>query len=180
MRYEDARGCLGGWLLAGLALLGGCGGREPEATGVNRTTWQSVYQGALDALGRRDLDGLMVLLSPVGRVSLEQDLQGFCGLLAHPTEGPRLMLKVRQRWPDVPAELVEGARAGRLRDAWTLFMTAGTPAGVLPRQAGLRVDPERPDEAMAFYRYGDGAELPIAFKRVKGVWAIERLTLGSS
>ena len=86
---------------------------------------------------------------------------------------------VRQRWPEVPADLVEGARAGNLRSAWQLFMRAATPQDVPPVQAGLKIDPSRPDEAEVLYRYGTGPEQPILLKRVKGVWAVEKLSLGS-
>jgi hypothetical protein len=115
----------------------------------------------------------------VGRQTLEQDLRAFCALLASPTQGPRLMAQVRQRWPEVPAELVEGARGGNLRSAWSLFMRSATPPDLAPVQGGLKIDPTRPDEAEVLYRYGAGTEQPVLLRRVQGVWAVEKISLGS-
>lgn len=183
MRNLGARSLLGGLLLAAVCALGACGEEgalaPPRPPEVNRSTWQSVFKGVLAALASHDLDALHALLTPVGRQTLEQDLRAFCALLASPTQGPRLMAKVRLRWPEVPAALVEGARAGDLRSAWSLFMRAATPADVAPVQAGLKIDPTRPDETEVLYRYGAGSEQPVLLRRVKGVWAVERLSLGS-
>ncbi len=183
MRTFGLRFRLGGLLLGCAYTLGGCGesGSEapPRPPEVNRSTWQSVFKGVLAALAGHDLDALHALLTPVGRQTLEQDLRAFCALLASPTEGPRLMAQVRQRWPEVPAALVEGARAGNLRSAWSLFMRAATPTDLAPVQGGLKIDPTRPDEAEVLYRYGAGPEQPVLLRRVKGVWAVEKLSLGS-
>lgn len=171
------------WLWVGLLALAlpGCGGedeRAPAPQAVERTSWQGLLRGVLSALEARDYGALHGLLSPVGRQALDADLRQFCAMVGDPQQGPRLMSKVRARWPGVPAALVESARAGDLRAAWELFMTAATPAGVPPRQAGLKVDPARPDEATVFYRYGEGPEQPIELKRVKGLWSVEHVGLG--
>jgi hypothetical protein len=179
---------LGLWLWVGFAgLLGGvlpgCGGEgapgAPPSASTDRTSWQGVFRQALAALEARSYDDLHALLTPVGKQALEADLQLFGRMLADPEQGPRLMAKIRARWPEVPAPLVERARAGDLRAGWDLFMTAATPTGVAPQQGGLKVDPGRPDEATVLYRYGEGPEQPVVLRRVKGLWAVEYVGLGA-
>ncbi|MFM8980634.1 MAG: hypothetical protein ACKOSS_09270 [Planctomycetia bacterium] len=180
-------GLLGALLLAGLlaGLLTGCGegigaggGSGGSSGAAGSTTAQAAFQRVLDALGRHDYDALYAVLTPVGRAALENDLRAFCASVAHPQEGPRLMGLVRQRWPDVPNALVERVRKGDLRAAWDLFMTAANPPDVQPRQAGMKVDPGKPDESTLFYRYGDGPELAVVLRRAKGFWACDQVALG--
>ena len=155
------------------------GGTAPAPPAVERTTWQGLFRSVLAALEQRSYDGLHALLTPVGKQALEADLRLFCSMLADPEQGPRLMGKIRARWPEVPAPLVERAREGDLRAGWELFMTAATPPGVAPTQAGLKVDPTRPDETTVLYRYGDGPEQPVVLRRVKELWAVEHVGLGA-
>lgn len=159
------------------------GGSDPveRAGGADaRGSVAGTVGAALAALGRLDRAALVELLTPVGRVALEKDLALFGLGLADPARGPRLLAKVRERWPEVPEALIEGARGGRLDDVWTLFLRVTTPPGVLPEQAGMRIDPAAPDRAEVLYRYGAGPELPIRLVRVKGQWSVDQLTLGSS
>lgn len=178
------RGRLLASLLAGLLLaapLAGCGGEGAGGSGSTAsgsTSAQAAFQRVLDALGRHDYEALMAVLTPVGRTALENDLRAFCASVAHPQEGPRLMGLVRQRWPDVPNELVERVRKGDLRAAWDLFMTAANPPDVQPRQAGVKLDPAKPDETTFFYRYGEGPELAVLLRRARGFWACDQVALG--
>lgn len=169
-------GLLGWLVLAGRGGASAPGGSSEEARGSVGGT----VTAALAALGRLDRPALVDLLTPLGRAALDSDLTLFGAGLADPVRGPRLLAKVRERWPEVPDALVEGARQGRLEDIWTLFLRATTPTGVTPRQAGMRLNPARPDEAEVLYRYGDGPELPIRLVRLRGRWHVDHLTLGSS
>jgi hypothetical protein len=159
--------------------LAGCGRGEELASAPNRTSWQGSFQAALGALARQDYAALRELLTPVGKQTLDADLALFGKLLADPVEGPRVMAKVRRRWADVPDALVEGARAGSLLDAWTLFLGAGVPRGQKPEGAGVKLDPKQPDVVTALYRYPGGPHLPMELKRVRGEWAVDRISLGS-
>lgn len=165
-----------GLLLPGL--LPGCGREGGGGSPAGFTTSQAAFQRVLDALGRHDYDAQVAVLTPVGRATLESDLRAFCSSVAHPQEGPRLMALVRQRWPDVPNELVERVRKGDVRAAWDLFMTAANPPDVQPRQAGIKLEPGKPDEATLFYRYGDGPELAVVLRRARGFWAVDAVALG--
>lgn len=163
--------------LALLAALAGCG---PDASPpANRSTWQGAFHAALQALGRQDYAALRELLTPVGKQTLDADLALFGRMVADTHEGPRVMAKVRERWPEVPDALVEGARAGRIVDAWALFLGAGVPRGVQPEGAGMKLDPQRTEEVTAFYRYPGGPNLPIELKRIRGEWAVDKIALGS-
>ncbi len=179
-RLATARTLCAAWLAGLLSLLlSGCGEEGRGAGGApGFTSAQAAFQRVLDALARHDYDALAGVLTPVGRVTLEGDLRAFCANVAHPQEGPRLMGLVRQRWPDVPNELVERVRKGDVRAAWDLFMTAANPPDVQPRQAGVKLDPARPDETTLFYRYGDGPELAVVLRRARGFWAVDSVALG--
>lgn len=166
-----------GWLVLGRR---GAPAGPGEAAEEARGSVGGTVSVALAALARLDRSALMDLLTPLGRTALDNDLTLFGAGLADAVRGPRLMAKVRERWPEVPDALVEGARQGRLDAVWTLFLRATTPPGVAPRQAGMRLDPARPDEAEVLYRYGDGPELPIRLVRLRGRWHVDHLSLGSS
>lgn len=164
------------WLL--LHRRGPADGRSAPAPVTD--TWQGTFEAAMDALARQDRAALMALLTPSARATLDLDLQRFASELAHPVRGPRLMAKVREAWPEVPDALVEGARAGRLDDTWTLFLRATTPPGVRPEKAGMRLVPGQTETVEALYRYPGGVELPIVFVRLRERWAVDRLSVGSS
>lgn len=160
-------------------LLAACGGSEPKsAPPPPQESWQAVFKGVLSAMAARDLDALRLLLSPPGRQALDADLKSFAELLADPAQGAERLAQVRRNWPELPDALVERVRGGDLRAAWTIFMEAGNPKDVQPTQAGVQLDPTRPDEATALYRYGKGPERAVMMRRVRGQWAVEGLSLG--
>jgi hypothetical protein len=165
--------------LALAVALAGCGRGDEQVDAPNLTAWQGTFQAALDALGRQDYAALRALLTPVGKQTLDADLTLFGKMVADPVEGPRVMAKVRRRWPEVPDALVEAARAGSIPDAWALFLGAGVPRGQKPEGAGVKLDPKQKDVVTALYRYPGGPHLPMELKQVRGGWAVERISLGS-
>ena len=171
-------------LLGLLLALGapGCGKHDEEGSAAdpNRTDWKQTFEAAMDALERVDYRALQALLTPSGRTTLETELHGFSAKLVDPVEGSRMIGKIRARWPDVPEALIEGAKADKVEDAWTLFMRAASPPGVRPRQAGMRMDPTDKNRMQLLYRYGEGTgrELPISLLRHQGRWAVDQIALG--
>jgi hypothetical protein len=160
-------------------LLAACGGSDPQAPPPpSQDSWQVVFKGVLSAMAARDLDALRSLLSPPGRQALDADLASFAEQLADPEKGAERLAQVRRHWPEMPDALVERVRARDLRAAWTIFMEAGNPRDVQPTQAGVQIDPARPDEVTALYRYGKGPERPVLMRRARGQWAVEGLSLG--
>lgn len=165
------------WMLLGRHGRGSPGGSAPV---LARDTWRGTFDAAMDALARHDRAALVDLLTPSARATLDLDLTRFAQGLADPVRGPRLLGKVREAWAEVPDALVEGARAARLDDVWTLFLRATTPPGVRPVLAGMRLVPGQTESVEALYRYGDGTELPIVLVRQRERWSVDRLTVGSS
>lgn len=157
---------------------GGCGGQETDgAASIDQSAWKPAFEGAMDALGRRDYRAFTALMTPLGRETLDNDLRGFSANLAHPMEGPRLLSHIRARWPEVPDALVVSARGGDLEAAWKLFLGAATPAGVRPRQAGLRLDPKNQDTMSLRYRYSEGDDLGLEMRRIRGRWFVDTIEL---
>lgn len=166
------------FLLVAAGGAGGCGGQDPEASAAaNRTAWKPTFDAAMDALGRRDYRAFSDLMTPSGRATLERDLRLFAKMLADPVEGPRLLGLVRARWPDVPDSLVTAARGGDVEAAWRLFLGAATPTGVMPRQAGIRLDPQNPDAMSLRYRYTETDDLGLEMRRVRGRWSVDAVEL---
>jgi hypothetical protein len=171
-----------GALVLPLAVSGGCGGREGDPPpSIDRTAWKPTFDAAMDALMDPDRRALLRVLSPDGRVALDQDLRVFGEMLAHPIEGPRTLAKLRARWPEVPDALIASARGGNIDDAWRLWMRAQTPPGVRPQQAGMLVEKGNPERMRLLYRYGEGpgGELGIELRRIRGQWFVDKIALGS-
>jgi hypothetical protein len=164
-------------LVALCGAAGGCGGRDPDAAAADRTAWKPTFDAAMDALGRRDYRAFTDLMTPTGRATLDRELRLFAKMLADPVEGPRLLGLVRARWPDVPEPLVAAARGGDAEAAWRLFLGAATPAGVTPRQAGLRLDPKDQDTMSLRYRYSEGDDLGFEMRRIRGRWYVDAIEL---
>jgi hypothetical protein len=164
-----------------LVVSGGCGGPEPKGPGpVDRTEWKPTFEAAMDALVDPDRRALLVLLSPEGRVTLDADLAHLGVGLRDPLEGPRVLAKIRARWPEVPEDLIARARRGDLDAAWQLWMRASTPPGVRPQQAGMKLEKGVTDDLDLLYRYGpDSQELRLRLKRIRGQWFVDFLQLGS-
>jgi hypothetical protein len=164
-------------LVLTLAFLGGCGGQDDDSAPADGAAWKVTFEAAMDALGKRDYGAFVALMSPRGRETLQRDLTQFTKSLAHPTEGPRLMKNISARWPEVPDELVVSARGGDVEAAWNLFLGAATPAGVRPRLAGMRLDPQHQDSMPLRYRYSENDDLGLELRRIRGKWYVDTIEL---
>jgi hypothetical protein len=43
----------------------------------------------------------------------------------------------------------------------------------------MRLVPGTSEELLAFYRYPQGPELPVELRRIRGEWAVDKISLGS-
>jgi hypothetical protein len=158
-----------------LALLAAaCGDGEPS---LNRTSPTAVFDAAMVALSRSDLGGLWPLLTPGGKVRVENDLRALQASLRDETTGADVLAAMRKTRPDLPVDVFERARTGTLADVWVYYLLA-KPRSPTPRKSGLRTDP-RTGTMTIDYEDSTGTLRGVVLRKDdrNGEWRIEHLPL---
>ena len=157
--------------------LPGCGGDRAEE--IDRSSPTTVFGLAMKAVHERDLPALWELLSPDGRVRVEQNLKDWQRRLSDPEAWPDLERRIRAALEENGAELdpvlLERARTGKLADVWTFYLTVDP----WPRIPPLENIETTEDEqwVRVLYKNPHGTIVPMLLKKTPRGWFVDRIEL---
>jgi hypothetical protein len=158
---------------AALALLvAACG---DDAPAVDTTSPTAVFDAAMAALSKSDLNGLWPLLSPSGKQLLENDLRALQATLRDEATGADVLAAMRKAKPGFPVELFERARTGTIADVWHYFLLA-KPRPATPKRGAVKLDPTKQTVTIE-YEDSTGTLRPVTLRRDGPAWRIEHIAL---
>lgn len=152
-------------------LLAHCG----ESGGLDRSQYQSVFDAAMRAVARRDLQALDPLLSEEGRRRLQATLGDFQHRLQDPVQGKLILDLVEERRGPVDTADLDEARHGSLEAAWR-FLLFSDPRPEVPDAQASRPLPGG-DGVVVEYADPRGTLRTVTLRPQDGVWAIDDLQL---
>jgi hypothetical protein len=158
-------------LLLALAVLGGCG----EDDSIDRSSPTAVFDAAMVALSKSDLEGLWPLLTPAGKARVENDLRQLQVSLRDEGTGAYVFEGMRRSRPDLPVETFERARSGTLGDVWRFFLVA-KPRSPTPKKGALVMDPGGQTMSIG-YEDSEGTLRLVKLRKDAAGWRIEELPL---
>jgi hypothetical protein len=154
--------------------LGSCGG-EDGGSRVDRSNFSVVFDAAMEAVSRRDLDRLWVLLTPAGQVNVERSLLDWQQRLNDPSVLPLVLERIRERRVEVPEGALERAQKGGLKAVWDFFLRVD-PRPARPRKGEIRfADSGRAVEVL--YEDPTGAMRPVRLVQTPRGWYVDDLQL---